>query len=117
MRNRSVPTDIVLPHVVYENVAVHLGNAYIMLTSARSDSASPAKLGYHTQYLTVFVDDVNVHYEKAKSAGARIVEELNETIYGEREYGVEDLEGHRWLFSQHARDISSDEWGATIGRR
>ena len=143
MRNRSVPTDTVLPHVIYENVAealgwlcttfgfrehyrygdplsgaqVHSGNACIMLTSARSDSASPVKLSYHTQYLTVFVDNVDAHYEKTKSAGARIVEELNETIYGERQYGVEDLEGHRWLFSQHARDVSPDEWGATIARR
>ena len=51
-----------------------------------------------TQSLTVFVEDVNAHFEKAKSAGAKIVEELHETVYGERQYGVEDLEGHHWLF-------------------
>jgi uncharacterized glyoxalase superfamily protein PhnB len=62
----------------------------------------------------VFVDDVDAHYEKTKSAGATVVEELHETIYGERQYGVEDLEGHRWLFSQHARDLSPGEWGATV---
>jgi uncharacterized glyoxalase superfamily protein PhnB len=38
------------------------------------------------------------------------------TVYGERQYGVEDLGGHRWLFSQHAWDLSPDEWGAQIAQ-
>jgi uncharacterized glyoxalase superfamily protein PhnB len=54
------------------------------------------------------------HFGRAKAAGAKIVEELNETMYGELQYGVEDLERHHWLFSRHARDVSPDEWGATI---
>lgn len=140
MRNRSVPTDTVLPHVVYENLGealrwltttfgflehyrygvplsgaqLYLGNAHIMITTPRPGSSSPAKLGYRTQSLTVFLDDVDAHYQKTKSAGAKIVEELHETVYGERQYGVDDLEGHRWLFSQHARDLSPEEWGATL---
>ena len=143
MTNRSVPTDTVLPHIVYRNVAdaivwltrtfgftehyrygepggpvsgaqMYLGGAWIMVTSARAWSASPAQLGYATQMLTVFVDDVDEHFERSKLAGAKIVEDLNETVYGERQYGVEDLDGHRWLFSRHARDVSPEEWGAMI---
>jgi uncharacterized glyoxalase superfamily protein PhnB len=142
-RNRSVPTDTVLPHITYQDVGeavawltrtfgftehyrygepggpvsgaqVYLGKAYIMLNRARPGSATPAQLGCGTQSLTVFVDDVDAHYERTKSAGARIVEELHETCYGERQYGVEDLDGHHWLFSRHARDLSPDEWGATL---
>ncbi|MDQ3327354.1 MAG: hypothetical protein M3506_02365 [Chloroflexota bacterium] len=45
------------------------------------------------------------------------MEDLNETAYGERQYGVEDLEGHRWLFLQHVRDMDPGEWGATIADR
>jgi uncharacterized glyoxalase superfamily protein PhnB len=82
IENRSVPTDTVLPHVTYQDVdeaivwlsktfgfsehhrygdptsgaQVHLGNAWIMLKKAREGAASPAKLGYGTQSLTVFVD-------------------------------------------------------------
>ena len=69
MRNRSVPVDTVLPHVVYSNVKdaldwlskifgfrehyrygdpanpdgaqMHLGNAYIMLRTARPGSRTP----------------------------------------------------------------------------
>jgi uncharacterized glyoxalase superfamily protein PhnB len=144
--NRSVPTDTVLPHLTYQNVAdalawltttfgftehyrygeedgrisgaqLHLGDAWIMLRSARAGEASPAHLGHQTQSLTVFVDDVDAHFDHAKSAGARIVEDLHETAYGERQYGVEDLDGHHWLFSKHVRDVSPDEWGATIASR
>ena len=93
---------------------MHLGNAWIMLNSARPGRASPAQVGHDTQSLTVFVNDVDAHFEKAKAAGAKIVEDLHETEYGERQYGVEDLEGHHWLFSRHVRDVSPEEWGATI---
>jgi uncharacterized glyoxalase superfamily protein PhnB len=93
---------------------MHLGDAWIMLNSARAGSASPAQAGHQTQSLTVFVDDVDAHCERAKLTGAKIVEDLHETAYGERQYGVEDLEGHHWLFSRHARDVDPAEWGATV---
>jgi uncharacterized glyoxalase superfamily protein PhnB len=143
LKNRSVPADVILPHITYQNVAdalvwlakafgftehyrygepggpvqgaqMHLGEAWIMLNSARPGRSSPIQVGCDTQSLTVFVDDVDAHFERAKSAGAKIVEGLHETPYGERQYGAEDLEGHHWLFSRHDRDVSPDEWGATI---
>ena len=93
---------------------MHLGDAWVMLNSADADQKTPAELGYGTQCLTVFVPDVDAHFGKTKSTGAAIVEELHETIYGERQYGVRDLDGHLWLFSSHARDVNPSEWGATI---
>jgi uncharacterized glyoxalase superfamily protein PhnB len=138
--NRSVPTDTVLPHVTYQDLSeaiawlsrifgftehyrygdpvsgaqMYLGKAFIMIEKARERRASPAQLGYGTQSLTIFVEDVEAHFERAKSAGATIVEDLHETVYGELQYGAVDLDGHHWLFSRHARDLSPDEWGATI---
>lgn len=143
LKNRSVPVNTILPHLVYEDVAgaltwltkafgftghfrygepggpvqgaqMHLGDAWIMLASSRPGRASPLRLGHRTQSLTVFVDDVDAHYRRAKSAGAKIVEELHETEYGERQYGAEDHEGHHWLFSKHVRDVNPDEWGARL---
>src|SRR6266436_9245877 len=123
LKNRSVPSDVILPHITYRNVTdamvwltkafgftehyrygepggrvdgaqMHLGDAWIMLNSARQGRSSPAQVGSGSQSLTVFVDDVDAHYERAKSAGPKIVEDLHETFYGERQYGAEDLEGH-----------------------
>jgi hypothetical protein len=94
---------------------MYLGDAYIMLTGPREGrSESPAKLGYGTQMLTIIVASVEAHYAKTKREGGTIWEELHETIYGERQYGATDLEGHRWLFSQHARDVDPESWGATV---
>lgn len=141
LKNRSVPADILLPHVVYKNVPeaiawltrvfgfrehyrygepsgaqLYLGKAYIMVRGMGHGEATPAQIGAGTQSLTVFVEDVDAHYRHAKSEGANIVEDLHETEYGERQYGVVDLDGHHWLFSRHARDVNPGEWGATIAK-
>ena len=143
LTNKSVPTDTVLPHVIYRNVAeaiewlsatfgftehyrygvaagsvqgaqIHLGAAWIMLESARTNGSSPAQISKQTQYLTVFVADVEDYYHRVKAAGAELVEELNETVYGERQFVAQDLEGHNWLFSQHIRDVNPKDWGAVV---
>jgi len=96
---------------------MHLGNAWIMVHRARPGASSPTQLGYGTQSLTVFVDDVDSHFQRTKAADAKILEDLHETVYGELQYAAEDLDGHRWLFSRHARDLSPDEWGAKMAHR
>jgi len=138
--NRSVPTDTVLPHIEYRNLqeaivwlskafgfAEHYrygnpvsgaqmsaGNAWVMLRQARRENPTPKELGFGTQSLTVFIEDIEAHFQRAKSAGGTIVEDLHETEYGELQYGAEDLDGHHWLFSRHARDLSPEQWGATV---
>jgi uncharacterized glyoxalase superfamily protein PhnB len=143
LKNRSVPVDTILPHITYKNLApaidwlsatfgfvehyrygdpvqgaqMHLSKAFIMVNAARPGRSSPIELGSlgsDTQSLTIFIEDVESHYAHSRADNANIVEELHETIYGELQYGVEDLEGHHWLFARHARDVSPDAWGATI---
>jgi uncharacterized glyoxalase superfamily protein PhnB len=144
IKNRSVPTDTILPHIAYQNIEeaiewltrvfglsehyrygepgaasgaqMHLGDAWIMLEKAREGRASLAQAGAGTAYLTIFVSDVDAHFRRAKAEGAQMFEEVHETVYGERQYGAVDLDGHRWLFSQHARDLSPADWGAKIAR-
>jgi uncharacterized glyoxalase superfamily protein PhnB len=90
MKNRSVPTDIILPHLVYQDIAaaidwltrtfgfaehyrygdpaqgaqMHLGDACIMLSLAREGRKSPGQAGVWTQSLTVFVANVDAHFER-----------------------------------------------------
>ncbi|WP_203710054.1 VOC family protein [Asanoa siamensis] len=61
----------------------------------------------------IYVDDVDAHAARARAAGARLLSEPADQPYGVRSYRVEDLEGHRWMFSQHLRDTRPEEWGAT----
>jgi len=138
--NRSVPVDTLLPHILYQDLPqaiawltkvfgfsehfrsgepasgaqMHLGNSWIMLKAAEPHESSPAQLGYGTQSLTVFVADVDAHFRQAKSAGAAILEEPHETEYGEYQYAAQDLDGHLWIFSRHARDLSPSDWGGVL---
>jgi uncharacterized glyoxalase superfamily protein PhnB len=89
----------------------------MMLENAKAGSTTPAQSGLRTQSLTIVVDGVEAHFNNARSAGVTIVEDLHETVYGEMQYAALDLEGHHWLFSRHARDLSPDAWGAKIAPR
>lgn len=59
---------------------------------------SPLAVDVANSGLVVQVDDVDAHYQRARSAGARIDSEPVDQPYGQREYGARDLEGHRWWF-------------------
>jgi len=87
-----------------------------MLNMPRAERATPAQLGKMTQSLTIIVSDVDRLYGRATTAGAPVVEALNETVYGERQFVVRDPDGHHWLIAQHIRDVAPDEWGATPRR-
>lgn len=121
MDNRSVPSSTLLSQLTYWDlpkacewlkhvfgfsehyrfgepvggIQMYLGSAYIMLAGPRPGRQSPAALGGGSQMLTIFVDEVDVHCKRAVGAGAKIWEELHETFYGERQYGIEDLDGHQ----------------------
>jgi uncharacterized glyoxalase superfamily protein PhnB len=139
IRNRSVPVDTIIPHVAYQNVGSEIawltrvfgfrenyrygdpgqeggaqmqaGGAYLMVMQAMGNSSS-AQLGFRTQSLMIFIEDVEAHVAHAKAEGATIFEEPHETGYGEFQYGALDCDGHRWLFSRHARDLAPEDWGA-----
>ncbi|HEX4036694.1 MAG TPA: VOC family protein [Acidobacteriaceae bacterium] len=138
IRNRTVPSDTVIPHVGYRDLKeaiawltrafgfvehfrygdpvsgaqLRAGKAWMMVHRLAPEARTPRELGYGTQSLTIFVEDVEAHFERAKAAGAAILEEPHETVYGEFQCAVEDLDGHRWIFSRHARDLSPADWGA-----
>jgi uncharacterized glyoxalase superfamily protein PhnB len=63
---------------------------------------NPAKVG-RTSEVYVLVDDADAHYERAKAAGAEIIEEPNDLPFGHRRYGCVDPQGHEWFFAQPLR--------------
>ena len=65
--------------------------------------------GANTQWLCLYLDDVDGHYERAKAQGAKIIDPPTTTDYGDeywsdRSYRVEDPEGHHWWFVQRMRE-------------
>jgi len=71
----------------------------------------PPRRGEVSHTITVRVDDVDAHYRRAPETGARILRPPADFPYGERQYSAEDVEGHRWVFSQTIRDVAPEEWG------
>ena len=89
-----------------------VGGATIYLSTPR-DYASPRRLretsdlarrAYDNPWVIdghfVEVDDLDAHYDRARSAGATILREPEDPGIGQRIYSAEDLEGHRWMFGQ-----------------
>ena len=67
-----------------------------------------------THIIHVHVSDVDAHHEHARSFGAKILNEPADCPFGERQYTVEDLAGHRWTFSQTIADVSPESSGAFL---
>jgi uncharacterized glyoxalase superfamily protein PhnB len=62
----------------------------------------------------VRVEDVDQHYNRSKESGAAIIRPPETYMYGERQYTVEDIGGHRWKFSQSVADVNPEDWGAHL---
>ena len=97
------------PDGVINHAEMELADGVIMLGHPGSDYRSPKRLGNVTQHLYVYVDDVDKHFEHARGAGATILAEPEDQFYGDRRYGVEDIEGHHWYFAQHVRDVAPED--------
>ncbi|RWO04221.1 MAG: glyoxalase [Mesorhizobium sp.] len=91
---------------------MRFGDGYIIVDSEWADHvASPASVaGKNTQSVYVRLKDgLDSHCDRARAAGAEIVQEPADQFYGERQYRARDPEGHVWTFSQTARFVSREE--------
>jgi uncharacterized glyoxalase superfamily protein PhnB len=107
------------------HVQLEFEDGLVMLGNPEGVYANPRRLaetydevrrvfetGYVSDGLHIYVEDVTAHHDRAQRAGAKILSGLEETPFGDRHYRVEDPEGHRWMFAEHIRDVSPEEWGA-----
>jgi uncharacterized glyoxalase superfamily protein PhnB len=136
LRNRSAPSATVVPVLVYPDVRaavdwltaafgfverVRIGEDHrsqmrvgddgaVILADVRGEK-QPPQAGVVTHVIKVRVADVDAQFERARSHGARVLQEPTEYEYGERECSLDDLAGHRWQFTQTLRDVAPEEWG------
>ena len=100
------------PDGVISHAQLEAGAGLVMLAAPTPDYESPARHRVACQAaarwlavpwvidgVLVQVDDIAAHYERARAAGATLLSGLEDAPYG-RLYRVEDLEGHRWMFSE-----------------
>jgi uncharacterized glyoxalase superfamily protein PhnB len=89
----------------------------ILLGAPGGDYQSPGHTGHVHSHISVYVDDVDAHYAHARDAGANITEEPADQFYGDRRYGVTDLEGHLWWFATHLREVSTEDMQAVTSEQ
>jgi uncharacterized glyoxalase superfamily protein PhnB len=75
------------------------------------DRGDPVAGSGSTHVIRVRVNDVDASFEQARAYGARILETPTDREYGERDFTVEDLAGHRWQFSESVSDVVPEEYG------
>ncbi len=65
------------------------------------------------------VEDVDSVLTAARAAGAEVDGTARDFAYGERQGGVVDPFGHRWVLTQTVRDVDPGEWGGetVVARR
>jgi PhnB protein len=88
---------------------LYLHEGVVMMGSPSNGYRNPKNLGGVTQLVYVYVDDVETHHAKAAAAGAKILAPPEDQIYGDRNYTLEDPEGHQWTFGQHVRDVAPED--------
>lgn len=81
-----------------------LRGATVMMGSPGGSFRNPKHLGQITQSLYIYIDDLDAHCERAREAGASIIEEPADQPYGDRRYGAADPEGHCWYFASRLEE-------------
>jgi uncharacterized glyoxalase superfamily protein PhnB len=99
--SRRVSAEGVIGHAMVE-----FGDGVIGIgTQGAHGARSPQSAGVTSQYITVYVDDVDAHHQRALAAGARIARGPHGHVWGDRSYEALDLEGHRWRFYQPTPEV------------
>ena len=101
-------------HAVYEDdqgrvmhAQLVFGAGMVMLSDVNPEGfgqhmAQPEEIqGRETQCVAITVTDCKAHYERAKAAGAVIIDEYAEKEYGGAGYGCRDPQGHLWWFGSY----------------
>ena len=129
--NRSVPPCEVIPVLQYPDpgvaaewlnrafgftVRMRIGNHRIQMHAGkgcftiREGDTAPNQ----SVMVQVRIEDARGHCERSRQAGARIISDPTDHIYGERQYDAEDFHGHRWDFTETISDVDPATFGAEL---
>jgi len=90
---------------------LEIGDAVVMLCDNLPEFAgrTPRALGGTTVSIFLFVEDVDAVFQRAEDAGATIIMEPDDQIWGDRLGQVEDPFGHLWLIATRVENVKPAE--------
>jgi len=77
--------------------AYNLGSCRIMAGRC-PESIHPSKLGDHSYFAYVEIEDIDKYYDTVRAADAKTCQAISDTPWGMREFGVVTVDGHRIMF-------------------
>jgi PhnB protein len=97
---------------------LELGDSLIMLADENPDWGvrGPKAFGGSPVTVSVYVEDVDAAFERALSAGATVVQPVENQFYGDRSGQFEDPFGHRWNVATHVEDVPPEEMAERAAR-
>ncbi len=92
---------------------VRIGDSVVALTEEAEDGGparSPQSLaGAASVIMVTYWEDVDAAWERATTAGARVIYPLADQFYGERGGRLHDPFGHQWMLSQRIELLTPEE--------
>jgi len=138
--NRSAPNTAVIPVLYYRDVPeavrwlttvlrfterlrnavdrrqlVHGNGAIVVTVPGAHADAAPSTLqspGAHS--ITLRVSGIDLIFERARGAGARVLAEPANHVYGERQCSFLDPWDHPWTLSETIFDSDPGDWGGEL---
>jgi PhnB protein len=90
---------------------IKIGDSLIMLADEFPEMGfrSPQALGGSPVGIALYVEDVDAVFDRAVTAGAKVVKPVQDQFYGDRSGTVTDPYGHVWTIATHKEDVSHEE--------
>jgi PhnB protein len=88
-----------------------IGDSPFMLADEHPEMGylGPEARGGTPVSLMLYVPDVDATFNRAVTAGAKVVKALEDQFYGDRNGTITDPFGHVWTLSTHKEDVSMEE--------
>ena len=92
---------------------IKIGDSPIMLADEYPDMGyrGPKAIGGTPVSIMLYVEGVDVVFNRAIAAGAKVKETVQDKFYGDRSGTLEDPFGHVWTVATHMEDLSPEEIG------
>ena len=99
------------PNGKIAHAEIQIGNSRVMLAdeSPEMGHKSPLTLGGSGTGLMIYVTDVDDTFQRAVSAGGKVVQAVKNQFYGDRSGNLTDPFGHQWTIGTHVEDVAPQE--------
>ena len=98
-----------------------LGDTHIMVADAIPGGWEQGPTSGATMGFWMYVEDVDVSFQKAREAGCKVLMEVEDSFWGDRMGKLKDPFGHtwalasqRWIYTEEEIQQNQEEWSGSL---